>query len=333
MDFSFLQKCSMEEALEYYTAILQDVKGTDLYWSFYRELCKNDRFFLFVFACKRVDAVDPWIYARCREVEAEPAEHLDLWARYHYKSSLITFAGTIQRILNDPEITIAILSYNNATATSFLQQIKLELELNLDLRTAFPEILYDNPERDSKSWSLDKGILVKRKTNPKEKTVEAYGLVDNQPTGRHYKLRIYDDVVTDKSVGTADMIAKTTSQWELSLNLGAGRQGNEQWYVGTRYNANDTYRTILDRGYVEPRIYPATDDGTLDGNPVYMTRLEWDRLRKGSSEYSIACQQLLNPLAGSLQEMKSSWIRRWEVRPSNLNVYITVDPASGRKNK
>jgi len=94
--------------------------------------------------------------------------------------------------------------------------------------------------------------------------------VDNQPTGRHYKLRVYDDVVTVNSVTTAEMIAKTTEAWEISLNLGAGAEGNRQWYVGTRYNANDTYREILEREYVIPRIYPATDDGTVDGNPVFM---------------------------------------------------------------
>ena len=31
-------------------------------------------------------------------------------------------------------------------------------------------------------WSLDGGLVVKRKSNPKEATVEAWGLVDSQPT-------------------------------------------------------------------------------------------------------------------------------------------------------
>jgi hypothetical protein len=249
-----------------------------------------------------------------------------------HNSTLGTYAGAIQEIIRNPEITICILSYNNSTATAFLSQLKTELTKNEDLKSAFPEIFYDNPERDAESWSLDKGITVQRKTNPKEATIEAFGLVDNQPVGRHYQLRIYDDVVTMNSVTTADMTQKTDEAWALSLSLGAGVHGNRMWHFGTRYNAADTYQTILDREFLSPRIYPATDDGTLTGKLVFMDKKEWDNLVKGSSEYVLACQQLQNPLAGKNQEFDLDWIRRYETRPEILNLYIVVDPA-GEGNK
>ena len=331
MDFSFTQKMSLSEVVVFYRELLKEVDNTEDKFPTMAELAKQDRFFLFSHILGRADGIDEWLYARCREVEADPDGHLDLWARFHYKSSLITLAGIIQEIIKNPEITICILSYNNATAAAFLAQIKRELETNTILHDLYPSIFYANPKKDATTWSLDKGICVKRKENPKEVTVEAYGLVDNQPTGRHYSLRVYDDVVTAKSVTTAEMIEKTTEAWEISLNLGKGAYGNRQWYVGTRYNTNDTYHAILERQYVKPRIYPATDDGTFDGNPVFMSEFEWEDLKKGTSDYVLACQQLLNPLAGAQQEFKPDWIRRWDIRPRVLNLYILCDPAGGKK--
>jgi hypothetical protein len=86
----------------------------------------------------------------------------------------------------------------------------------------FPDVLYKKPQVESPKWSLDSGIIVKRKTNPKEATVEAWGLVDGQPTGKHFSHQVYDDVVTLESRSRRlTRSPRRHGAWEMSLNLGS----------------------------------------------------------------------------------------------------------------
>lgn len=296
-------------------------------------LGRNDRFYLLTRLLHRLDAVHPWLYARCREVEAEPDGCLDLWAREHYKSTIITFAGIVQELLRDPEITIGIFSHTKPVARKFMLQIKQELESNRDLQAVYPDVLYADPRNESSKWSEEKGIVVRRKSNPKEASVEAHGLVDGQPTGAHFRLRVYDDVVTRESVSTPDQVNKTTTAWELSDNLGArGEDGNTRaWHVGTRYSYMDTYQEIIDRKVLKVRLYPATVDGTPNGVPVFLSASAWEAKKLAQGPATIACQQLMNPAAGNEAMFKKEWLSFIDIRPATLNVYIMVDPAHSKK--
>ena len=298
-----------------------------------RWLGRNDRFFLLTVLLHRKDAFHPWLYARCREVEADPDDCLDLWAREHYKSTIITFAGIIQEIIRNPEITIGIFSHTKPVARKFLIQIKTELETNQDLLQTYPDIFYAEPKKDAPKWSEEKGICVIRTSNPKEATVEAHGLVDGQPTGAHFLLRVYDDVVTLESVGTPEQVAKTTNAWELSDNLGArGEDGkSRRWHIGTRYSYADTYQAIIEKGVLKQRIYAATDNGLVDGKPVFLSQEVWDEKVKTQGLAVLAAQMLQNPAAGAQALFKKEWLRSADVRPATLNVYILADPASSRK--
>lgn len=304
-----------------------DNGGTDL--AGIRALCLEDRFYLLVKVCKRTDLLHPWLLARCREVEAGPDNHLDLWAREHYKSTIITFAGTIQEILRNPDITIAIFSHTKTIARKFFRQIRYEFESNLILKAAFPDVLWENPTKESPRWAEETGLVVRRQQNPKESTLEAWGLVDGQPTSAHFQLRIYDDVVTRESVTTPEQITKTTEAWELSDNLGT--MGGRKWHIGTRYHFGDSYHSILERNALKPRIYPATHNGQPDGNPVLLTESQWEDKKNIQGPATIACQMLQNPIAGQQAMFDVEDIQTTEIRPETLNIYILIDPARSMK--
>lgn len=295
-----------------------------------RELCQSDLFFVLTRACKRRDIDKDWLFDRCREVEVSPDGHLDLWAREHYKSTIITFGKSIQDILIDPNVTIGIFSHTRPIAKGFLDQIKRELESNEFLKNLFPDILYENPRADAEKWSLDNGVIVKRSSNPKEATLEAWGIVDGQPTSKHFGVLVYDDVITKESVTTPDQIKKTTEAWELSLNLGSN--GGKKRFIGTRYHANDTYKTIMDRGSAIPRIKPATHNGELDGEPVFLSKESLLEKRRDQGPYTFACQMLQNPVSDKAMGFKSEWLQFYDkIDYSKFNRYILVDPASEKK--
>ncbi len=296
-------------------------------------LGRNDRYYMLVRMLHRSDAFHPWLYARCREVEAAPDGYLDLWAREHYKSTIITFAGAIQEIARNPEITIGIFSQNKAIARKFLVQIKSELESNAELTETYPEVFWADPKRQAPRWSEEKGLIVKRKSNPKEATIEAHGLVDGQPVGAHFLLRIYDDVVVPESVNTPEQVDKTTKAWELSDNLGArGPDGLlRAWHLGTRYSFADTYQTIIDRGALKVRLHAATDNGLIEGKPVFLSLAAWAAKKLAQSDAVLACQMLQNPAAGTQAMFRKEWLQFIDIRPATLNVYIMCDPANSKK--
>ncbi len=290
---------------------------------------RRDLFFLLVYLLKRKDANSQWVLDRCREVQEEPNGRLDLWARGHYKSTIITFALTIQDILNDPELTFGFFSHTRPIAKAFLRQIKSEFENNEGLKDLYPEILWRDPANESPKWSEDDGIIVKRKGNPKEATVEAWGLVDGQPTSKHFQVRVYDDVVTEESVNTPEMMDKTTKRFQLSMNLGA-RHGLERM-IGTRYHFNDTYRTIMDSGAAQPRLYPATHNGKVDGKPVYLSREELAKKRRKMGPFVFGAQMLQDPTADEKQGFKQEWLKYAGVTTRGHNLCILVDAASSKK--
>lgn len=327
-------KSSLIEAFDHYKVKIAEAANTkkaEVVDAACAKLCIEDLFYLLCFGLGRKDVEHPWIYSRCKEVQEFPDGYLDLWAREHFKSTIITYAKTIQDILINPEITAGLFSHTRPIAKGFLRQIKREFESNERLKRWFPDVLYASPAKESPKWSEDDGIIVKRKGNPKEATIEAWGLVDGQPTGKHFSLMVYDDVVTRESVTSPDMIKKVTDAWELSRNLGA--EGGRTRYIGTRYHYNDTYREIMAREAAKPRIYPATVDGKVDGEPVLLSRERLAEKRREQGPYTFGCQMLQNPKADEAQGFMVDWMRFYQPggTTTGLNLYMLIDPAGEKK--
>lgn len=317
-----LHKLSFEKALEFYADFhargpaVEDVAF----------LAANDRYYLLrhiLSVGKKIE--HPWLYGRVREVEKDPDGYLDLWSRYHFKTTIITFAGTIEDVIRNPEVRVCIFSFNKQLAREqYLRNIKNEFEQNNLLKQLFPDVLYNEPEKEAPWWS-EAGIVVKRKGNPREATVEAHGLIDAMPTGKHFDVLKYDDMLNEKHIGNAAIVRKIVMRWELSDSLGTG-EGTRKQMVGTRYSYGDAYRELLDRKVVKPRLKAATKNGKADGEPVFLSEKEWARIKRDQRNVYPA-QFLQNPTEGQNTTFQTSSLRGWWVRPRMLNVYIMGDGA------
>ena len=327
-----LRGLTLEQSIRYWDVVEKMYKAKGKVSLGVRLLVESDLAYLLMQVCGRRDMLNSFAYERIREVEGAPDGRCDLWAREHFKSSVITFGLTMQDVLKNPDVTIGIFSHTRPIAKAFLRQIMREFEGNVALHLAFPDVLWGQDVRAAPKWSEDDGIIVRRKANPKEATIEAWGLVDGQPTSKHFQVLLYDDVVVKDSVSTPEMIEKTMTALEQSYNLGV-TPGGVRRFVGTRWHFNDAYRTVVDRGTAVKREHPGKVGGVEEGESVYWPEDVHQQKRRDMGPYTYAAQILLNPKADAMQGFKREWLRHWKKQPkaAGMNGYILVDAASSKK--
>lgn len=316
-----------------YEAIMHDVFNGKLdEYETYQELCLKDLWFLVYFALRVTPGNHPFVVNCCREVQHGPASHtLDIWARDHFKSTIITKAETIQSILKNPEERICIFSYARGIAAAFLRSIKIILEESIFLQKLFPHILYENPIREAPKWSEYDGLIVKRKGFFTESTIEAAGLIEGMPTSRHYTRRVYDDIITADLVENPDVNDKVIDKFEVSQNLGTD-EGIHR-VIGTFYHHNDVLTYIVSKKNADGtphyhyRKKPATIDGEPNGMPVLLSQHRLDELKLNPRTF--ACQQLLDPTPKAEQKLNPEYLKIIKPidLPRRLYRMMVIDPA------
>ena len=324
-----------------------------------RYMGKNDLYFLLRYILTTRMWKDPedqtrsfwekqWLIDRCREVQFDSEGVLDIWARYHGKSTIKTFGFSILTMIQNPNVTIGVFSVTKGVADSFVSQIKFELENNELLLNLYEDRFWLNPKKDAQLWTIEKGFTINRPLNLKDPTVKGYGLVDTSFTGARILHAIYDDAVNEQSVTTPDMVEKVNERWEISLNV--GMPGSKRYYIGTFYAHGDSYHHMASRG-VRLRLHPCyeiTERSEFDEASGLPLKLDHDYTKPvlfgkehllkeeklmGPSTFGV--QMLCDPNAGQVLGFKTEWIQRFASHPDKIartcNTIILVDPAGAKK--
>jgi hypothetical protein len=236
---------------------------------------------------------------------------LHLVPRGHFKTSGLTVAKNIQRILNDPNVRILIASNKAQNAEAMLAEMKGKLASDF-LIWLFPEILVKDPEKHAERWTTG-SITVKRSRRSKECTVETNG-VEGELTSKHYEAGTFDDLVGLENSQTREERQKVKAWIEAAHSLVDQPSLELAWhdYIGTTWDADDAWAWLLKKAqtgdmhlgvYVKPCWVPDPTGEEVPGYgtvrssfPERFTVSALTKLRKEIGGPRFAAQYLLNPV-------------------------------------
>ncbi|MBL0320568.1 MAG: hypothetical protein IPP74_14930 [Alphaproteobacteria bacterium] len=297
----------------------------------WRNVIQQDLWFFVYFVMKNPLANHPFIVEACKEIQNTTEDTLQVWARDHLKTSIISVARTCQKILNNPEKRIGIFSAVRPLAVKIQNQIKQLLETDFLIRS-FPDILYVDPYKEAEKWTEapEGGLIVKRKGSYHEPTVSSWGLIEGMPTGDHYTDMIFDDIVTNDHQ-TPEIIQKIKDNFEMAGNIGT--RDCQTTVIGTFYRHDDPLVHIMEK--TDPatglRLFKtvkktATEDGSFRGASVFLPEKTLAKKRAGKI-YFFFCQQLLDPTPRGQEKLNKDHLilcKRSDL-PERLYKFMLVD--------
>lgn len=190
------------------------------------------------------------------------SHRLVLLPRDHMKS---TIAGlyAVWQMTKNPAIRILYLSSTSNLATKQLKFIKDIL--TSDIYRLFWPGMVNREEAKREKWSETEISLdhpLRKERYVRDPTVFTAGLTTSV-TGLHADLTIFDDVVVYENAYTEEGRSKTELQYSLLASVEAADA--EQLIVGTRYDPNDLYNTIINK-----KISISNEDGEMiSEEPLY----------------------------------------------------------------
>jgi len=304
-----------------------------------RRLVCEDLFFIVYFVLKIQISNKPFVVNMCQEVENGPrTDTIDIWPRYHFKSTILTISENIQKTMQNPEHCACIFSYKKGAAERFLQSIRSAFETDF-LKMLFPDILFDNPWKESPSWGLEKGITVKRKNTTRgERTISTSGLVEGMLQGFHFERLYFDDVETDDMKDSKEQLDKCLSKYLMALNLKTGSEHDLKRIIGTFYSHFGVLVRLLEMKYDDGsplynyRQRCVTVDGTLDGEGVLLDKKEIKRLFIELTEPVFYSQMMCDPTPRFSVELEPNLLieKESDKIPSDISKFMIVDPAGSR---
>lgn len=238
---------------DYYQDLLKKVPEDQIIDAM-RYLCQTDLFFLSEFVLRNKDSEqvkldEDYQGELSRWLEKKNLRKMLMAPRGHFKSTIANRNYIIQRIINDPNITVLIVSATLDNAKKKIGAIQEVFKKNKLFQDLFPELI---PKTFGEKWTQTQMTVPRTSTDP-ESTVEVQGY-EGELTSRHYKLIVFDDVVGKENSATKDQIKKVINFYTQSLQL-LKKPDGEILVIGTMWSYDDLHNHIIENLYKEFDIY------------------------------------------------------------------------------
>lgn len=332
----------------------------------------NDFFYFAKYICQKTLMEDVPHRELCDFFADESVSRkLILLPRDTFKSTIGSECYPLWQFWKSPNHLVMLDSETYAKSKSFLRAIKEQIASNELLRrvcvNSNGEFLLE-PNKDVPGGWCEDSMILKHRTRigVKEPSVFCAG-VDNAVTGYHPTIIVYDDIVSEHNVTTADQIKKVKDHFKMSQSLivSAIHKSDDspdpkQVVIGTRYHFDDLYDELEDKPdtgmdgiakMIRPAILP---NGKLYF-PKRLTHEVLEAKRKDQGDYIYSCQYMLSPVSEEDAKFKRAWFRFYEFiddpsknfgipypddatdvekqQQMDFNIYVTVDVAISKKER
>lgn len=302
-----------------------------------RSACKNSLHFL----CTEILGFKDWdkVHDDIEVFLARPSSHkLLLVPRGHLKTSMVTVAHSIQKLLRDANERILIGNQVWDKSRAMLNEIKQFLTNKSELPKIFGPFISDR-------WREDDITIAQRTVASKTASISTTG-VDAEQTSAHYSTIFNDDLQGLQNSMTKDQREKVKRFRESEFDL--LDPGGDMLDIGTRWHLDDVYSAIMEnekdttdmmvRQVIENgklifpkkfnlRLMPGTKKWAFSDTPT-REYIDFLKKTKGASFYS---QYMNNPIDEENQLFKKAYFRHYTDRPANLFVGMCMDPALAAK--
>jgi predicted phage terminase large subunit-like protein len=285
--------------------------------------CQNDLKFL----CKAIFGYKDWSesqrlhYDISRKLRSPSKFKMFLIPRDHLKSSIITKAGAVQRMLKNPDIRILIANNTWDNARKFLGSIQKYLKRGEKLSYYFGAF-------ESEKWNQDEIVIKQRKQVLDAPTIATTGL-EKEQTSQHYDLIIADDLVARENVQSREQRNKVKDY--INSLMALLEPEGELWVVGTRWSQDDAYGDLIEEGIWDVMERGCYDPDSSEKKPIFpekfsLEKLDFLRAKLGPVLFS--CWYLNNPIAEESADFKKEQIHYYDPStPHPSSLYMSVDPA------